>query len=156
MAPRAGLFGNGPLNESLVSGFFTMLLLTGGRDGCVDECFDSACALRDIDVRGMGAELHNDARVSAKSLSSAAMLNSYCEGSGLCTANSSSKTLSNGFSAVAAASFSYGRSMVLDAGGCRAIQRVFGPAMRRGLTSGTLDGERCVHAEIRQSRGTWW
>ena len=110
MAALAGLFGNGPLNESLVGGFFTVLLLTGGRDGCANECFDSACALGGIDARG------SDDLVSAQSLSSSAMLNEYSEDSGLCMAISSSKEFSNRLCAVAAASFSYGRSMVLDAG----------------------------------------
>jgi len=129
MAALAGLFGNGPLNESLGSGFFAILLLTGGgRDGCAGGCFESACSFRDVD-----AESHGDDLVPARSLAPSTMLNSYCDGSGVCTANSSSKALSNGLSAVAVAWFSSRRSMLLDAGGCRAIQRVFGSTMRRSL-----------------------
>ena len=122
IAALVDLFGNEPLGESLGSGFFAILLLTGGsRDGCAGECFESVCALRDVVLRGVDAESQGDG------LAPSAMLNSYSEDSGVCTANSSSKVLSNGLSAVAAASFSSGRSMLLDAGGCRAIQRCWGP-----------------------------
>lgn len=128
MATLGGLFGNGPLEESLGSGFFAILILTcGGRDDCAGRCFGSACALRDADLDGVDAESHGDGLVPARPLAPSAMLNSYCEDSEVCTANSSSKALSNGLSAVAAASFSSSsRSMLLDAGGRRAIQRFLG------------------------------
>jgi len=123
MAALAGLFGNRPLDESMGSGFFAILLLS-----CADGCFESACALTDIDLVGAEAELHGDDLVSVRSLAPSAILNSYSEGPGLCTANSSSKALSNGLSAVAAASFSSGCSMLrLNAGGRRAIQRFSDP-----------------------------